>query len=72
MDPELRERMEKMEKQMDEVYALAKRLYRIIFWTVIASILLFVVPLIGLFFEIPSLINTYANIGNIGTTGTTY
>lgn len=66
MDPELRQKLEKMEKQMDEVYAMARRLYRMIFWTVVISIVLFVVPLIGLFFEIPSLINTYSTIGNIG------
>lgn len=66
MDPELRQKLETMEKQMDEVYAMARRLYRMIFWTVIASIVLFVVPLIGLFFEVPSLINTYSTIDNIG------
>ena len=67
MDEEMRQKLDAMEKQMAEVYAMAHRLYRIIFWTVIASVVLFVVPLIGLFFEIPSLINTYANISNIGT-----
>ncbi|HUO50456.1 MAG TPA: hypothetical protein VMU25_02760 [Candidatus Paceibacterota bacterium] len=64
-DQELRQRLETMEKQMAEVYAMAKRLYRIIFWTVVVSIAVFVLPLIGLMFEIPSLINTYAQIGNI-------
>lgn len=67
MDEETKRRLESMEKQMDEVYKLARRLYTLIFWTVVGSVVLFVVPLIGLAFEIPSLINTYANIGNIGT-----
>jgi len=65
MGDELRQKLEKMEKQMDEVYAMARRLYRIIFWTVVISIVLFIVPLIGLMFEIPSLLNTYSTIGNI-------
>jgi hypothetical protein len=66
MDPELDKRLTVMEQQMSEVHALAKRLYRIIFWTVVLSVLLFVVPLIGLLFEIPNLVNTYTTIGNIG------
>jgi hypothetical protein len=65
MDEETRRKLEAMEKQMAEVYAMARRLYRIIVWTVVVSVVLFVVPLIGLMFEIPSLINTYATIGNI-------
>jgi len=65
MDEETKQRLERMEQQMAEVYAMARRLYRIILWTVIVSVILFVVPLIGLLFEIPSLINTYATIGNI-------
>jgi hypothetical protein len=65
MDEEMRQKLETMEKQMTEVYAMARRLYRIIVWTVVVSFVLFVVPLIGLAFEMPSLINTYSTIGNI-------
>ena len=65
MDEETKQRLERMEKQMEEVYAMARRLYRIILWAVIVSVVIFVVPLIGLMFEIPSLINTYANINSI-------
>jgi hypothetical protein len=67
MDEETKQRLARMEEQMAQVYAMANRLYRMIFWTIVVSIVLFVLPLIGLFFEIPSLINTYATIGNIGT-----
>ncbi|HEV3244784.1 MAG TPA: hypothetical protein VG102_00310 [Candidatus Paceibacterota bacterium] len=65
-DQELRQRLETMEKQVAEAYGMARKLYRLIFWTIIVSIILFVVPLIGLFFEIPNLISTYSTIGNIG------
>ena len=44
---------------------MATRLYRIIVWTIIVSVIVFVVPLIGLMFEIPSLVNTYSQIGAI-------
>lgn len=64
-DLELRQRLESLEKQIAEAHALAKRLYRILFWTVVISIALFVLPLIGLMFEIPNLINTYGQIGTI-------
>lgn len=67
MDEETRQKLDAMEKQMAEVYAMARRLYRLIFWTIVGSIVIFVVPLIGLMFEIPSLINTYSTIGNIGS-----
>jgi len=70
MDDELSARLAAVEKQMAEVYAMAQKLYKLIYWTVVASIIatvLFVLlPLIGLLFEIPNFINTYGNIDTIG------
>jgi hypothetical protein len=71
MEPEFRQKIEAMEKQMAEVYALSQRLYKLIYWTIvgtiIATVLFFVIPLIGLAIEIPNFLNTYSNIGTIGS-----
>ncbi len=66
MDEEMRQKLEVMEKQMAEVHAMARKLYRILLVTIIVSVLLFILPLIGLFIEIPNFINTYSTINSIG------
>lgn len=59
-----------MEQQMTQVYAMAQRLYKLIYWTIIASIIVtvvfVVVPLVALLFELPSFIGTYTSLGSIG------
>jgi len=65
MDPELRQRLEALEKKVDETYKAADRTRKYIMWIGIVSVLVIVLPAIGLVFEIPTFINTYAQIGNI-------
>jgi len=54
--------MDDMQKKIDEMHKLAKRLYTILLVTIIVSVVLFVLPLIGLFFELPTFLNTYGSI----------
>jgi len=58
--------MDEMEKKLDAVYASSEQMRKFFLWTVIVSIAVFVLPLIGLLFAVPSFISTYSSIGNIG------
>ncbi|MDP2648366.1 MAG: hypothetical protein Q8P19_00520 [bacterium] len=61
-DAELRQKLDAMEAQMARVEKTTRRMYTII---VVASVVAFVLPLIGLIFAIPTFLSTYATIGNI-------
>lgn len=65
-DQEFQRRMDEMEKKLDAVYASSEQMRKFFLWTVIVSIAVFVLPLIGLLFAVPSFISTYSSIGNIG------
>lgn len=57
--------MDAMEAKLEAVYVSSERMRKFFMWTVIVSVALFVLPLIGLLFAIPSFISTYSTIGNI-------
>jgi len=63
---EFERRMDEMEKKLDAVYASSEKMRKFFLWTVIASIAVFVLPLIGLLFAIPAFLSTYSSIGGIG------
>ncbi len=54
------------QKKIDAIYASVEKTRKYFLWTMIITVALFVLPLIGLVFAIPSFINTYSNIGNLG------
>jgi type IV secretory pathway component VirB8 len=60
IDAELAQRLSALEQKVDAVYASAEKTRKYIWWTVVITVLLFVVPLIGLAFVIPSFISSYS------------
>lgn len=69
MEPELSGRIAELETKVDAMYASVEKLRKYFLWTGIITVVLFVVPLIGLIFVIPSFINSYAQIGNFDSSG---
>lgn len=69
MEPELSQRIAALEGKVDAMYASVEKLRKYFLWTGIITVVLFVVPLIGLIFVIPSFINSYANIANFDSGG---
>ena len=59
MDDELRLRLDGLEKKIDAVFISAEKTRRYILWTAVVSILVIVLPLVGLVFVIPSFLSTY-------------
>ena len=66
MDEDIRQRLEAVEKKIDAVYVSTEKTRKYFLYILIGSVLVFVVPLIGLLFAIPSFISTYSQIGQMG------
>jgi hypothetical protein len=56
-DPSLAE-LEAMNKKIDEIYNLTNKTYKIILWTMIGTVVTFILPLIALAFVIPYFLRT--------------
>lgn len=58
MDPELQQRLTALEQKIDATFKAAEKTRKYLLWTMIASIAVIVLPLIGLLFAIPKFIGT--------------
>ncbi len=58
MDQELQQRLENIERKVDAVYASAEKTRKYFLWTLIGSLVAFVLPLIVMLFAVPFLLNT--------------
>lgn len=63
MDNELKIRLEEQEKKIDAIYISVEKTRKYILWTVIATVVMFVLPLIGLVLLIPTYLKMIANFG---------
>jgi hypothetical protein len=55
-------KIEILEKKMDDLKRSIDGLKKVFLWTLIISIVLFVLPLIGLLFIVPQFLSNYSNI----------
>jgi hypothetical protein len=60
MSPEIQKILEEQQKKLDAIYASVEKTRKYFLWTLIITIVLFVLPLIAMMFAIPSFINTYS------------
>lgn len=58
MDPELQRQLTALEQKIDATFKSAEKTRKYLLWTMIASLAVIVLPLIGLLFAIPKFINT--------------
>jgi hypothetical protein len=58
MDPELKEKLETLEQKVEETRILAQKTYKLFFWTMVATVVMFVLPLIALAFVVPFFLKT--------------
>lgn len=59
------ERLTALEKKVELVYESVKKTRKYFMWALISSIVIFIIPLIGLAIAIPSFIGTYSQINEI-------
>jgi len=53
---------EELEKKIDKLQRSIDRLNKIFLWTIIITVILFVLPLIGLVFVIPQFLSVYGGL----------
>lgn len=61
MDTELKTRLDIIEKKIDAVFVSAEKTRKYFQWTMIITLVMFVLPLIGLIIVIPMFISTYTS-----------
>ena len=64
-DTELRQKFDALEKRIGDVYASAEKTRKYFLTLLVVTVIVFVLPLLGLVFAIPSFISTYSEITNI-------
>lgn len=65
MEPDLNQRLALLEEKIDKVYISAEKTRKYFLWTAIATVVMFVLPAIGLLFAIPAFISSY--VGDINS-----
>lgn len=59
MDPDTAQKLAGLEAKIDAIYASVEKTRKYFLWTMIITIILFVLPLIGLLFAIPAFMTNY-------------
>ena len=58
MDQDLLDKLNQLELKVEETRVLARKTYKLFLWTMIATVVMFVLPLIALAFVIPYFVGT--------------
>ena len=70
MDDELRARLDAQDQAIAAIYASAEKSRKYFLWTLIITIVTIVLPIIGMLFAIPMLMNAYSSaLGGAGMLG---
>jgi len=64
MEEETQKRLDAQDELLLKIYTSVEKTRKYFMWTLIATLIMFVLPLIGLVFVIPQFINSY--IGGLG------
>jgi hypothetical protein len=64
MEQELKQLIEAQQKKIDLIYSSVEKTRKYFFWTMVITVALFILPLIGLMFAIPSFLSTYSTALN--------
>lgn len=68
MEPQLEARLAALEQKLDAVFVSSEKTRKYFLWTMIVSVALFVLPLIGVALIIPSFLSSY--VGSIDSINT--
>ena len=61
MDKELLKRLDAQDQLLNNIYTSTEKTRKYFLWTLIVTVVMFVLPLIGLIFVIPGFIATYTS-----------
>ena len=65
MDEELIKMIEAQDKKLEDIYRSVEKTRKYFLWTMIATVVCFILPLIGLAFAIPQMMGTYSQALNL-------
>lgn len=65
MENELFQKLKENRELLDKIYVSVEKTRRYFLWVLIVSVVVFVLPLIGLFFAIPSFLDTYTSLDGL-------
>jgi len=65
MENELEKKLEIMDKKIDEMHISVEKTRKYFLWTLIATAIVVILPIIGLMFAIPSFLSTYNSIDTL-------
>jgi hypothetical protein len=64
MEPTIEKRLGDLEKKIDEIYISVEKTRKYFFWTLMVTLAVFILPLVGLMFAIPSFLSNYTETIN--------
>ena len=59
MEEETKKRLDAQDELLEKIYISVEKTRKYFFWTLIISLVVFILPLIGLVFILPKFFNTY-------------
>jgi hypothetical protein len=65
MEQEILNRLQKNEEKLEKIFISVEKMRRYFLWTLIITVLVVVLPAIGLIFAVPKFMDTYSQIGGI-------
>jgi len=60
MEEETRKRLDTQDELLGQIYVSVEKTRKYFLWTLITSLVLFILPLVGLMFVIPQFLSTYS------------
>ena len=64
-DSEIRQQLDLLQQKIDAVYVSAEKTRKYLLTIIFVSVIAFALPLIGLFFAIPSFLSSYGDISGL-------
>lgn len=62
MDQDISQKLEELERKTNAIYASVERMRKYFLWTLIITIAVIILPLIGLVFVIPQFLSSYTSV----------
>lgn len=63
---DIEKKLADLESKIDNVYIAVEKIRKYIWWTMVITVAVIIIPLIAMIFVIPSFINSLNNIGGLG------
>jgi type II secretory pathway component PulF len=65
MEQDILQKIEEQGRKIDEIYNSVEKIKKYFLWTLIITVVMILIPIIGLIIVIPQFLNIY-NAGNLG------